>query len=360
LIKWKHLDQLEKGDQIAETIFGSTSQEILVQYGDMVDESNLSVLRMRGIKWISIIDNLDIVKGFEPIIEKEKIKEFETQLSGICDKIIKEGRIDTEKAESIGKDISLSIRTNYGDSIIPSLSRLIKFDDYTFTHQVNVAIISTTIAMDFFMNNPDELDKISIGGLLHDMGKLWIPPEILNSRESLSNVEFNIIKKHPEYGYGIAVFSGIEEKTILDCIKTHHERFDGKGYFNGLKNEEIPFVGRLLMVADVYDALTTVRPYKTAWSPYEAASFIVKESGKMFDPLVVKQFIDVFGIYPPNTRVLLSNGEKGIVIGSNRKTKTRPIVRIYGEKEDLVIDLSKEKKLSILKVLERKIENEQR
>lgn len=352
------MDQLEKGELIAETIYGSTSDEILVNYGDTVNENLLSLLDLRGIKWISVISDSDITKGFEPIIENEKIIEFEIQLSGICDKIVEEGRIDTQKAEFIGKDISKTIQANYGDSIIPSLAKLKELDDYTFTHQVNVAIISTTLAVDLFQKDSEILDKISIGGLLHDMGKLWIPPQILKSREKLADVEFNIIKKHPEYGYGIAVFSGIDDKTVLDCVKTHHERFDGKGYFSGLRNEEIPFVGRLLMVADVYDALTTIRPYKSAWSPYKAASFIVKESGKMFDPLIVKQFIDVFGIYPPNTFVQLSTGEKGIVIATNRKTKTRPIVKIFNEDNDYQIDLSKERKISIEKVLERKEEND--
>ena len=224
-------------------------------------------------------------------------------------------------------------------------------DDYTFTHQVNVAIISTILATEKYGKKKEIIEKFTMGGLLHDMGKLWIPGEILQSNERLKSFEYDIIKKHPEYGHKIALLSGVDNESILNAIKCHHERWDGKGYLEGLNGLNIPLEGRLLMVADVFDALTTKRPYKDAWEPYEAVSFIVKQSKKMFDPEIIRLFLLAFGLYPINTKVILTTEELAIVVGNKRGSITRPIVKVIRNDQEIEIDLSKEEKVSIKKVI---------
>jgi len=351
LIKWKMTEHLENGDMIYETIVGNRPDDLIVSKGEMVTDSLKQRLSLRGIKWVSVWENSINIEQLDPVFDQQQIKKFESDLESITKKILDDGRIDVEATEDIASDITNSIVTNYGEYLVPSLAQLKNFDEYTFTHQVNVSIISTMIAADFFSVDSPQLLKIATGGLLHDMGKLWIPPEILLSREKLADVEFNIIKKHPKYGHSIATYSGIDDETILNCILNHHERFDGKGYCSQLMGEDIPLVGRIMMVADVYDALTTVRPYKSAWTPYSTVSYIIKESKKMFDPHVVNAFLKMFGIYPVGTRLRLSTGDVATVIGVKRGSISRPVVSIENEREKIALDLNEEKKIKIEKVI---------
>ena len=154
-----------------------------------------------------------------------------------------------------------------------------------------------------------------------------------------------------KYGFEIAEISGVEDPPILNAIRFHHERWDGKGYLKGKKECDIPLEGRLLMVADVFDALTTKRPYKVAWEPYEAVSFIVKQSKKMFDPEIVRLFLLSFGLYPVNTKVILNTDELAIVVGNRRGSITRPIVKVIRNDQQMEIDLSTDDKTSIKKVV---------
>jgi len=358
LIKWKPIKELENGDVVAETISGSSPSDIIVKTGENIDDDLVERLSMRGISWVSVFAKEESVDEINTMISNEKLDEFEKDLAEVCDKTLKEGRIDTEKTERMSSDIADEILADYGDYVVPSLVRLKNFDDYTFTHQVNVSIIASALAAEYYEQDEKSVEKIAMGGLIHDMGKLWIPPEILKSREKLKDIEFDIIKKHPGYGHGIAMLSGIDDDMILNAVKCHHERWDGKGYLDNLSETDIPFEGRLLMVADVFDALTTIRPYKRAWEPYEAVSFIVKQSKKMFDPQMVHLFLRSFGLYPLNTQVLLSNGETGIVSGTKRGAISRPVVSVIRHNKEMKIDLSKDMGLNIKKVLKlRRVED---
>ena len=144
----------------------------------------------------------------------------------------------------------------------------------------------------------------------------------------------------------IALNSGVIDESILSCILHHHERMNGSGYPEKLRGEDIDLFARIVAVADVYDALTSERPYKSAWNPYEAMSNLI-QSVDIFDSKVMNALIRVFGIYPPGTRFLLSNGERCVVIGTKKGKVFRPVVLSdNGE----IIDLSKRKDLKIIKV----------
>ncbi len=344
-------EQLNEGDMVYETILGNKTDDVIVTKGEIVSGDLRERLRLRGIKWVSVWVADAFKEELNPIFKDETIKQFENDLELVSEKIQKDGRIDIPATEMIASNITKTIVDNFGEYLAPALAKLKSFDEYTFTHQVNVSIISTMIAMEFFDKNDPILHKIATGGLLHDMGKLWIPAEILLSREKLADIEFNIIKKHPKYGHSIASFSGIEDETILNCILCHHEKYDGKGYNTGLGGSDIPLVGRIMSVADVYDALTTVRPYKSAWTPYSTVSYIIKESKKMFDPQVVSAFVKLFGIYPVGTELVLSNGKKGVVVGVKKGSISRPVIRIQDNGININIDLSEEKRIKIDKVV---------
>src|SRR6056297_341058 len=351
LIKWKQVSSLKDGDICSETIMGNTQDDIIIKNGEKITFKSIQKLHKRGIDWISVYEEESFDAPVNDLFSEEKLEKFSTELSQVCEETIKDGRINVEKTKRISDEINHEIIEEYGEYVVPSLVKLKKMDDYTFTHQVNVAIISTILATEKYGKKKEIIEKYTMGGLMHDMGKLWIPAEILQSNDRLKAVEFDIIKKHPEYGYKIAEISGVDNLPILNAILYHHERWDGKGYLYGLKETGIPLEGRFLMVADVFDALTTKRPYKDAWEPYEAVSFIVKQSKKMFDPDIVRLFLLSFGLYPVNTKVILTTDELAIVVGNKRGSITRPMVKVIRNDQQIEIDLSKDDKISIKKVI---------
>ena len=351
LIKWKQVNTLRDGDICSETIMGNNHDDIVIENGEKITFKTIQKLHNRGIDWISVYEEDENDTPLNDLFTEEKLEKFSSELSQVCEETLREGRINIGKTKQISDEINKEIIEEYGEYVVPSLVKLKNMDDYTFTHQVNVAIISTILATEKYGKKKEIIEKFTMGGLLHDMGKLWIPGEILQSNERLKSFEYDIIKKHPEYGHKIALLSGVDNESILNAIKCHHERWDGKGYLEGLNGLNIPLEGRLLMVADVFDALTTKRPYKDAWEPYEAVSFIVKQSKKMFDPEIVRLFLIAFGLYPINTKVILTTEELAIVVGNKRGSITRPIVKVIRNDQEIEIDLSKEEKVSIKKVI---------
>ena len=353
MIRWKQVKALTFRDVIAETIMGKNGGDVLVESGQTITPSLRHTLIQKGVQWVCVLgdgahqEETDI----HPLVSPKNLDRFGEEVNEIYNDIILEGRVDKERAETLGKMITNEVVRNFGDVIIPSLYRLKEIDQYTFTHQVNVSIISTTLAMMVFPDDMDRIQKVSVAGLLHDVGKILVPQEILKNRERLSDMEFLIIRKHPDYGYEIAEQSGIDEPDILDPILYHHERWDGRGYNAALAGDSIPLTSRIIMLADVYDALTTERPYKKAWSTYQTVSYIIRESARIFDPDLVNAFLQTFGIYPAGTRVLLSTGEEGEVIGMRKGCISRPLVSVDGKNGWKNRDLDREKTIRILRVI---------
>ena len=161
-------------------------------------------------------------------------------------------------------------------------------------HVENVAQYSYLLAK-LYGFSEKKLKRMKIAAKMHDVGKIFIPNEILKKPGKLTKKEYNIVKKHSEVGKRL--LSSFFKKNKLFCMAKriaaeHHERWDGLGYPKGLKGEEISIEGRITAIADVYDALTNKRPYKKKWDHSEAVKFIKKNSGKMFDPELVKLFVD--------------------------------------------------------------------
>lgn len=257
-------------------------------------------------------------------------------------------KIDIDAVIDISSSIKNEIENNYSDVLFVPLKKLKTFDEYLYAHSLNVMIISSLLAVENKIIG-DELLDVSISSLLHDIGKTMVPIEILNAPRALNEEELNVVRNHVLYGKKIAINSNIKDKNIIGGIYEHHERVDGNGYLEKKKGDEITKFGKIISIADVYDALTSVRSYKGPWSPYKTISFILTNVGKQFDGEYAQGIINAFGIYPAGTRVQLNNGQFGTVIASNRSNKIRPIIKIdHGD----VLDLSKEKKLRIVKVLD--------
>ena len=177
------------------------------------------------------------------------------------------------------------------------------YDDYTFAHCVNVAALSAMLGMVCHFSKQD-LITITTGGLLHDLGKMDVAKSILCKTISLNDEEFRIIRQHPQFGYRRLLAmtgDGLDMKVIADIAYQHHEHIDGHGYPNHLIGNQISEFAKVVSIADVYDALTTQRPYKKAYSPHIAYTIMTKCSGKQFDEHLLKLFFDHVALYPTGT-----------------------------------------------------------
>ncbi|MGB9891375.1 HD-GYP domain-containing protein [Thermodesulfovibrio yellowstonii] len=199
-----------------------------------------------------------------------------------------------ENIKKVGEVVNsvIEIMLNKPDSIY-NLLNLKNYDYYTYIHSVNVGVLSIGLGIQIGMDR-DNLYKLGIGAMLHDIGKSQIPHEILNKQGKLNDTEYNIIKQHVLVGYEILEKQKEFPTESLPAVLQHHEKLSGRGYPFGLKAEEIKLLGRITAIADCYDALTTKRPYKPALTPYFALSIVVREKGD-HDPELLKTFIKMLG-----------------------------------------------------------------
>lgn len=185
---------------------------------------------------------------------------------------------------------SAKIRNSFLGAMTSLVYALEAKDIYTSGHSQKVAELSSTLASELGMPQ-DKIERIRLAGLLHDIGKIGIKEFILNKRGRLTDEEYQHIRLHPQIGVKILT-PIMEDSSILDMVRHHHERYDDKGYPDGLLGNEIPFEASILMLADAYDAMTSARPYHAAMSPEKACEEIKRCSGSQFNPEVAEVFLN--------------------------------------------------------------------
>jgi HD-GYP domain-containing protein (c-di-GMP phosphodiesterase class II) len=215
-------------------------------------------------------------------------------------------------------------------------------DTYTKDHALNVSMLSGYIAKklaDAGIAPEGLVEKAVLAGLLFDIGKTAVPREILNKEGALSPEELVIVRSHVKESVSICKLSGIDDKDILDGIASHHERYDGSGYDRGLVGNQIPILGRILAVADTFDAMTSSRVYRDAVSSKISFNFIMSANETEFDPDICKIFIAGMGIYPPGTIVELSDGRVATVAAITQGNLLQPKVTLREGGGQKVLDL---------------------
>lgn len=253
------------------------------------------------------------------------------------------GVINTEQAKSTVKDCVHSVLRN-PDALI-WMSKIRTQDEYTAEHCLNVCILAIAFGRHLGMSEAD-LERLGLCGLLHDVGKMRVKPEVLNKPSSLTDDEFKIIKAHTIHGRNLLMASpGIPNSTI-DVAYSHHEKIDGSGYPRGLKASGISELAKIIAIVDAYDAMTANRCYSPSMPSTEALKIIFKDRGTHFDDRLALEFIKSVGLYPPGTLVELVNGVIAIVFESHSKLRHLPKV-IAVKKQDaplekkVLIDLAK-------------------
>ena len=225
------------------------------------------------------------------------------------------------------------------DNVMINMMDIRTHDDYTYSHSLNVGVLSAVIGTVLKLTRQD-LFELTMGAVLHDIGKLFVDKEVLNKPTSLTNEEFDHIKQHSELGFNFILNDDNIPESSKIAVLQHHEAYNGTGYPKGVIGKEIDLFARIICVADSYDALTSDRPYRKAMLPSDAVEFIMSEYGTKFDPDVVSATIEKIAPYPAGTCVKLSNGDDAIVIENHENAILRPIVRLLNKDEDIKIDLA--------------------
>ncbi|MYN47454.1 DUF3391 domain-containing protein [Pseudoduganella sp. FT93W] len=241
--------------------------------------------------------------------------------------------ISTETAVQLADEITASVLRNPGALI--SLVRLKKIDDYTYMH--SVAVCAMMVALGRQLNLPDhEVRDCGLAGLLHDVGKMAIPIEILNKPGRLTESEYSTIQGHPRAGFELLAQTGNVPAIARDVCLHHHERVDGKGYPDALPGDQISLQARMGAICDVYDAITSNRPYKEGWSPVTSLARMTEWTKEgQFDATLFAAFVRCIGIYPIGTLVRLKSDRLAVVL-DNRKSLLAPIVRVIYSLKSMV------------------------
>ena len=224
-----------------------------------------------------------------------------------------------------------------GKHSLMALTMIKSYDEYLFNHSVNVGILSMSLGEVLGLDGAS-LRELGLGSLLHDVGKINIPEEIIQAPRKLTDEEFEIIKRHPVDGVKILEDMGVRSEIALRVTKEHHIDFDGRGYPRLGPDEQPHPYSMIVHVADTYDAMTTVRSYKEAVDPNPAISRMKKLAGNAFNPLTLDTFVDMLGIYPPGSAVRLTTGEIGVVTRPGSEDVSRPWVRIVQDQEGKTVE----------------------
>ncbi|KLO21577.1 diguanylate cyclase [Marinitoga sp. 1197] len=350
-MKFLPLNKIKSGMIVAMNI-KDFKGNVLFKKGTILNKEKINIIKNNGIFRIPVIEKKAEIKSVSDaahahsFISKELLDKSFEKVKDIFEEIMNTGKIDIAKIEEVAVNLTKEMQKNFSDKLYVPLKKLKTYDEYLYSHSLNVMILGSLIGLENGMSD-EELTELALSGLLHDIGKVKIPLEILNAPRKLSSEEFELIKNHVLYAKDFLENSGITDKRIINGALEHHERYDGSGYIFKKKGKDISNYGRILAVSDVYDALTSKRCYKKPWTPYKTLSYILSHVNKHFDPSFTQNLVNALGLFPPGMKVMLNDGSEGIIIATNRSNKMKPIIKV----NDDIIDLLEEKNLRITKII---------
>ncbi len=234
--------------------------------------------------------------------------------------------LDVQGAVVLVEDIQSSIERN--PSALLSLARLKNANEYTYLHSVAVCMLMIALAKQLKLSE-SQARQAGVAGLLHDIGKMAIPNQVLDKPGKLTDEEFNVIKQHPQRGWEILKASYQVDDVALDVCLHHHERVDGRGYPEKISGDDLSLFARMGAVCDVYDAISSDRCYKKAWGPAESISKMTAWREGHFDEVIFHAFVKTIGIYPSGTLLKLKSGRLGVVLEQSKKSLVTPIIKVF-------------------------------
>lgn len=322
------------GEVLGKSIY-SSSCKLLLSKSTVLKENHIKSLNKNNINYIYIDDDMSYDIELETYVDEALVMEAVSSLKEIFNDT---GFINGHKSASsmiplddynnVEKIVQSMVREVYSSpKMLYNMIELMGTDMYTYTHSVNVAVLSILTAKSLGLDKKT-VEKIGIGALLHDIGKSRIDNELINKPGKYSTDEYETMKLHSKHGYDMVKSDTVISPITKQIIYFHHERLDGSGYPEGLQGNQIPVYVRLVTVCDMFDAMISDRSYRTKMSVYEALEVLNAESVYNIDPSVLSSFIENIAVYTVGSSVKLTDGRVGIIVKNNKAYPTRPVVRI--------------------------------
>lgn len=338
------VNNLVPGMILAEDIY-TPKGLMLIPENTTIDEKHIFRIRLYQIHAVYIIPETDMEEALvEPVSDpdftvtksftefKERYKTQQKETEQTLNAILEGKEIQEEKLLDIPITLIESLRTK--SELFHYLHHLKNNSEYNYTHCLNVAVLANIFAK--WLNLSDEQVKdLTLAGLLHDIGKIRIDPNLLNKPGKLTTEEFNQVKLHTTFGYESVQLQNINN-DIKSAILLHHEKIDGSGYPLGLKDEQIPLYAKIICIIDIYDAMTSERSYHSKFSPFKVIRMFEEESYGVLDTKLLFVFLENIAHNYLGKDVLLSTGERGRIVFVHNQSPSRPIVQVNENMIDLM------------------------
>lgn len=348
---------IQPGDILGQTIHRDNGT-ILLHNGVPLTKRLIERLEEQGITYVYIEDEETKDIDIEPAISERLRQDATSSMKKLFGNIQQSKlKANTSVIADETRNLSDIISRIMGeiDSHEESISLLTDIyltDDYIFQHSLNVAIYSLAIGAQLKLN-AKELSELGKGAILHDIGKLFIDPDIVQKPDQLTDKEYEMMKTHTTLGYDYLRKNRHYSSVIAHCAFQHHERINGTGYPRGLKGSEIHLFAQIIGAADVFDAVTSNRVYRKAMLPHEGLELLYSSAVNQFDIRIIEAFKNSVAVYPNGISVELNDNRQGVVLKQNKHICDRPVVRILKERgqkvEPYTIDLSKQLNVIITK-----------
>lgn len=348
---------------VSEDIYGLQDYLIIPAQSELTNHS-ITRLKFYAIHEISIIvdeqgepehSNLGefLTDSYSEYIKKTaEFKKFSASFADVTDDLkSKIATLNNKLKAPIATDELLQdmqnilSETRNGTHVVHMLHCMRDNDDETFAHAVSVALLCNVFGH-WLRYSEEDIKVLTLCGLLHDVGKMLIPSAIISKPARLSNMEFDIVKSHTVAGYNLLADQNLDER-VKNTVLMHHERRDGSGYPNGLKEAEIEDFAQIVAIVDVYEAMTSPRAYRRANCPFDAMSIFEQEGFEKFNPVFLLAFLEGMANTYINCTVRLNDDRLGEIIMIDAQHITRPVVKV----DNIFIDLNKNKQLSILEIV---------
>lgn len=328
-----YLSDLVSGMKTAETILNEYGA-IVISEGTVLDDNLIIKLKNMGVYRLQIFDEQHVKVETNDVFQKRYDENVRKVKEVICD--ISNGKdLNSSKIDNL-VDTVLE-RVEERSDIVSCLNQIRGADEYTYSHSVNVSLISMLIGR-WMKLDKEKVRLLVQAGLLHDIGKTKVPLEVLNKPGKLTKEEFEEMKKHTVYGYRILEKIPNVSKDVLAAVLMHHEKEDGSGYPTGLSGEKINLFAKIVSVADIFDAMTSNRVYKEKESPFEVFKFMEEDSVGKLSPVVVNVLLNNIANYYIGDRVRLDDGNVGEIIYINPRCVSKPIVKVGERYIDMLVE----------------------
>ena len=339
------INVVKAGMIVGRTIWNEAGHPLL-QKGVVLTDRILFRLKQLHIKYVYIEDKIsygiEIEETIQPEVRNKIVNKITKSFHSVKEvKSEQASFILEQQSKEIGvivEDLLTTILDS--EEVLTVLTDAYVYDEYLYQHSFQVTLYSLAIAKEMGYSSED-LRLIGIGAMLHDVGKLLIPTDILLKPERLTNEEYEIMKQHTRYGFDLLRNLHSVSLLVAHCAFQHHERIDGSGYPRGLVDFEIHPFAKIIGVADVFDAVTSNRVYREKLLPSQGMDIIQAGSGTIFSPRVVEALCKSVVHYANGTVVRLSDGRRGIVSKQHMKHPDRPYLRIF-EEDDKILDATYE------------------